>query len=96
MIKVEYAIFVTEYTKILLGHPCHQTSNLVTFDYGGCIKRIVFGDNIKNVSKLKDTMHQHVCNTPSDILRATVKNTAMRFNLLLENDGCTQGSIKPN
>lgn len=53
----------------------------------GYLKSTVYGDNPHNLAELKDAIHRHVRNIPPDMLRATVENAVLRFNLLSENGG---------
>ena len=52
---------------------------------GYYLKATVYGDNINNLAELKNVIHRHVRNIRPDMLRATVENALMRFNLLSEN-----------
>ena len=74
-----------EHTKTLHGHLGHQTSITVTFGYEVISKALFFGDNLTNLAELKNAMHRHAHNIPSDMLTATVKNAVMQCYLVLEN-----------
>ena len=47
----------------------------------------IWWDNINNLMELKDVTHRHVHNIPPNMLRATVGNAVIQFNLLSENGG---------
>ena len=53
----------------------------------GYLIRAVYYENLKNLSELKDAIRQYVCSILSGMLRATVENILMQFQLLSENSG---------
>ena len=61
--------------------------NLRYFWLWCCLKSIVYGDKLNSLAELKAMIYRDACNIPPDMLRATIKNAVMRFNLLSEN-GC--------
>lgn len=50
-------------------------------------KSKVYGGNLFNSEKLKDSIYRHVCNIPPDMLRANVEKAEVRFHLHSENGG---------
>ena len=51
------------------------------------ISNTFYGDNLNNLEELKGATHKHVRNIFLGMLRATVENVAIRFNLLSKNGG---------
>ena len=75
------------WTSPRFGYPGHQTKTLPDFWLWCDFKNNVCGDNLNNLTELKDVTHRHDRNISHDMLRATVEIDAMLFNLFSENGG---------